>query len=790
MQSQPSSESPTATVGREALVALGVALVLYGAIAIAWGESGRFLKYPVAAAQWANGTLQPERLVDFSPVYLALHRVLGGVSSGAPESGVAVAWLQVLTVALATAGLWWLMSQFEIERRWRLAAIACWLLNPSLLVYANILEPEAILIGLEVALLFVTARALARDGVPGARECVLMAGVAVLATLTRPTLLPAGLAMAGALWLRYRGRPKVGARVGLIVALLVMAVIGLTVRNGLVAKSWSPSVMNPGTVLYEGNNPMSWGNSAAYPPAVYELGVAGESDAAHQSYRVLARLSTGDPDLSVGGVNAFWVGKALDYITDHPGRFVRLLGVKLDAIARAEREHDLGPAEAIDRWLQQHWIIGVPMSLVVFLAIWGLAVSLSRWRELLVLLVITLTQVASMMVLYPSARQRLTLLPCLVILVAVALQDLGRRGRQGLLTGALLLALGAAWIPATDRQADRRHERAGLAQGRTLLLQAQRARDAGRLDEAVRTSTRAYVAAPELLARSRLADLPLDEEAIRTSAGHLASGSPSQQFDAARLDHLIGDLDGARAVFESLEGEDFLRSAVSSSRPEVHRAELELRAGRREQALELLDATLDESPGEPFALALRAVTSRVPGRDGASADEPALRSDVDELALRRDVDELALRRYVDELSADMLLAESEVIVGDSRAAASRLAPWLDELTDAGEPARRLRLLHIRALTAIDPERAEGRYVSLMRTGGEPVLFEEEIVSLFESAANARPADLEAQWLFVRILRQYGRFEQAGARLDDLPEAMLADPRLQQERRLLRAVTVR
>ena len=649
----------------------------------------------------------------------------------------------------------------------------CWVLNPSLLIYTHILEPEALLIGLEVALLLLVALALARDRPPLWGRCLVIAVVGALATLIRPTLLPAGVAASLALMLRFKGQPRSSARLA-IVGVLLVAALGLTIRNGLVAGSWSPTVMNPGTVLYEGNNPTSWGSSAAYPPGVYELGAAGESDVAHQSYRMLARLSTGDDRLSVGGVNSFWISKSAAFTADHPGRAVRLLGVKLDAIARSEREHDLSPAEALDRWLRQHWIVGVPISIVVFPAIYGLGLAVRSWRQHLVLLVIVATQVASMVILYPSARQRLTLLPCLVVLAALAFQQLARQRRRGILVGALLVALGLAWLPATDRQADRRHHRGGLAQGRTLLTQAQQARDAGDLARAVELSTRAYVVAPDLLERSRLADISMNEQRIRASAEELSLGGPSERFDAARLLSLLGDSLAALDRLEDLQDEHLVRAAVRSSRPEVHAARLLVRDGQRQEARVLLDSALERAPGEPFALALRSVLAKSPsadsGRSGGSVGS----------------DERALRRYVDDLSADLLLADAERLVGARRASARRLEPWLERLSSVGEEARRVRMMHVAAVAGFDPERAAGLYLELMRLGSEPVLFEDEVVEVFAMSARREPVDPDAQWLYLRILRQYGRLADASRHLRELPEEVVADPRVQQESRLLRA----
>ena len=68
--------------------------------------------------------------------------------------------------------------------------MVCWLLNPSLLVYTHILEPEALLIGLETALLVLGAVALSRDRAQSVSwgQCVALALVAAGLLFAAPGL--------------------------------------------------------------------------------------------------------------------------------------------------------------------------------------------------------------------------------------------------------------------------------------------------------------------------------------------------------------------------------------------------------------------------------------------------------------------------------------------------------------------------------------------------------------------------------------------------------------------------
>jgi hypothetical protein len=100
--------------------------------------------------------------------------------------------------------------------------------------------------------------------------------------------------------------------------------------------------MNPGTVLFDCNSPIAYGGGAAYPPIVDR--VAGmdpaEIDATHIAFRRIARLATGR-ELTPDEVNRYWSGKAFDYISDHPGRYVQVVARRALHVFHRHRWNDL-----------------------------------------------------------------------------------------------------------------------------------------------------------------------------------------------------------------------------------------------------------------------------------------------------------------------------------------------------------------------------------------------------------------------------------------------------------------
>jgi 4-amino-4-deoxy-L-arabinose transferase-like glycosyltransferase len=118
-------------------VAVGAACLGHGLLAYTFVARPIFDKYPVAAAELAQGSggILPS---DLSPLYLVLHLLL------LPEPGVVMRFLQVVLGIAASAAVASLALRFD-GRRGALLAGAAYAFAAPLVLYEATLEPDALL---------------------------------------------------------------------------------------------------------------------------------------------------------------------------------------------------------------------------------------------------------------------------------------------------------------------------------------------------------------------------------------------------------------------------------------------------------------------------------------------------------------------------------------------------------------------------------------------------------------------------------------------------------------------
>jgi tetratricopeptide (TPR) repeat protein len=520
--------------------------------------------------------------------------------------------------------------------------------------------------------------------------------------------------------------------------LLVLLALGL--RNGLAADSYSPLGMNAGFVFFEGNNPLSSGRSAVYPPLVGELNIegGGQPDAPHLAYRRVAEQSSGRA-LSTAEANRFWRRKALDFIADHPGRFLALSGSKSWFVLHEHRRHDLVPAERYEQRLRALRIPAVPLAIVWPLALFGLAVSLPRWRELLLLYALLASQTAVLVLVYVSERQRLPLLPCLVFFACAALTHAAtapRRRVAGLAAATLLFAALLTRPNAVIRED--RHVWAAYQAREQVWQGAFRLRDEGRLDEAAQASVLAYAAAPWLRDYSRPAGLGFlpGEFAERALAALGAEDDhPSRRFDRAQLLIDAGRWEEAETLLHRLvsEGDRFDRGPLQSSQPLYYLARIAAVRGRPEEALGYLGRALEAAPGDPFVMAeLSALTG-----DGAHRQ--------------------TIARYFSEIEAARLTGMAQLELGTRDRGVAELSRAVQLLPELW----RTKIYLAAALGAQgNGEAAIQRYREAMAQRNDPALLEGRIVPVFAAAAAGAPGGALAHFQYGGVLAQFGRYDEA------------------------------
>jgi chromate transport protein ChrA len=135
-------------------VGIGTALALSWQILRLPPEVHQFQKYPAAALQFLHGASPPERLLDFSPLYLGLHIAVFRLFPN-PTSWIAA--IQIGLLALAAALLYRLLRR-TVGAPFAWVGVAAFALNTSLAIYGYLFEPESLMALLLVALALAATR--------------------------------------------------------------------------------------------------------------------------------------------------------------------------------------------------------------------------------------------------------------------------------------------------------------------------------------------------------------------------------------------------------------------------------------------------------------------------------------------------------------------------------------------------------------------------------------------------------------------------------------------------------
>ena len=739
------------------LAAAAAALAVHALVASLVEVPGVFAKYPRAAEHYLAGELPEERLMDLSPLYFELAVAAARLAPGRAEH--LVRGLQTVLVAAAAGFLAALLERRAGRAVAALGALA-FLLDRHVLVYERILEPEGCLLFFMVGCLFFVDR-----GRGGALVAGLFAGASLM---TRPTFLP--LFALVPLYLKLRGAPWVRAA-ALFAAPVAAALALLMLRAAVVTGDPRTPVMNPGTVFYEGNNALSHGTSAVYPPVVRELLDAADErpDVAHEHYRAVARAAAGQ-DLPISRVNAYWSGLAAAAARDAPWRALGLLREKLRRAFHAYRWHDVTVAWRYDRALR---LPSVPFALLSALALVGMALEAPRWRPAMLFYGLALLQLAVMLVFYVSARQRLVWLPALLYFAAVTLERLRRGGgRRGLLVAIVLLLCVSLALPdelARDDDYLRSGHHEAQARLEALAAAARQEPVAAHVDlalDALRHApwvewVPAYFPQAERSADERLAEL---------LAADAAAGPASAAFDRAVVFLRAGRLEEAAALLSELAAaeSEVYRGARQPSQPRFYLARIAALEGDRERAVRLLEAALGRSPGNPFVLAELSVMT----------GDPRYRQ--------------RLLRLQGAIDGRYLAGRALFVHGRASAAVAELAFVVDRL-----PEFRTGRIYLAAALGAAGRVDEGaaHYLEAVRRRPDPLLLSAPVSDLFRRWAALHPDDPRTRLVAAHVLHEHGRFREALTLLEGMegpPDSLrkAADEEIRRLRRALRAAAQR
>ena len=531
-------------------------------------DQGFFAKYVWFADRILGGTI-PARVGDLSPAYLWLI-----VAFRALHMSVA-AMRDVQIVALGGAALLCGVAARRIAGP--IAGIAAAVLvfaNRAALVTATELEPETLIL----LLLAGTLAALAYERMALAG---LLLGIAITA---RPVAVVALLLVT--IWL-YVGRALSPSRRAespphiFLAAALLPVLIVLTLNRA--------TIMDPGTVLYDSNNPLSTGCAIVLPRIVADLDREGpEPDYLHVAYRLVAARATGQAP-SPRLANRYWARKALSWMGTEPLAAARLFATKALLSIQSYDVYDLATT-----WRKAGELAGWPF--VPFGALTALAVAaLVLRRSRIDLVTVSLFAIASIAVLIAfnvTSRQRDALLAPLAILAGIGVAEMARRAGSQPAQGR---AKSPSYIIA-----------AGAVVAGALLLQVET--NVQREDTYVwRTSIAAAMIDPARASVLRTAEPPLvDAATLRATALSVPAANEPLRFDAAIALEKAGAWREADAVLATLTRYVPHRDNHAVSSVAFYRGRAALHLGRDPRPF--LARARDDSPADPNILALTGVT--------------------------------------------------------------------------------------------------------------------------------------------------------------------------------------
>ena len=482
-----------------------------------------------------------------APLYPYL---LGGLKLvfGADLWAIKVVQIALGSVACAfvylAALLWFTGSPHR--RAIAIASAAMLAIYPPVIFYDAIIQKANLGLVLTALLLWLLARACAMPGLWRSAAVGIVLGLLML-TREESILLVPVLAIV----LAIRGR-TLASRHGMLIApaaLLLGAAVTLApvgIRNHHVGGRFVLTTSQAGPNFYIGNNPNATGMYAPLRPGRSNTPFE-RRDAFELAEQALGRT------LTPSEVDAYWRGRAFDFITGDPIKWLRLIGrkalllVNAFEIPDAESQEFAARSSSLLRGLGTTWHFGV----LVPLAGAGLVLTWSQRRTLWPLYLVILTTAGAVVLFYVFGRYRSPLIPMLMPFAAAAV-ILGiacareRRFPALALAGAAALPLAIlANLPLFDRQ----QELAAICSNAGSSLA-----DAGDDAGAITLFREALALKPDLpdtianmaQAQARLGRLP-DALASMQQALAMRPDDPRMHFRIGTLKAQLGDLPAATA---------------------------------------------------------------------------------------------------------------------------------------------------------------------------------------------------------------------------------------------------
>ena len=545
-------------------------------------DQGYFAKYLTFADQILAGNIPTHRLGDISPAYLWFMVALRAIGLGV--NAIRDLQLVMLTVAALFCAL-----AAKRTGGWVAAIVTAALIlgNRAGLIVGAELEPEALIFILNAAAILAVVR-----------KNWIAAGLLIgLSTTARPVAMLTIILIAGWAFLEsWRSAAKVVAAAAVPIVTILLFNASLTGHL---------FIMQPGSQLYEANNPLATGCAGVLPRIVHDLeSTTREPDYLHVAYRLVAARATGTP-VDAQASNRYWSRKALAFMTLYPVAFMELVGWKAILSVHHYDVYDLLTTKRKSLELARY--PAIPFGVAFVLSALAFAFRRDR-RELIPIALFSVATFIALIAFNVSSRQRNALLAPLAVLGGIGAAEIvalarARSERSLFAFAGLMIATPLLGIEGTPMREDAYNWWSFMraSEARQEAFAARRHGDHARaIDLASAASvldpSQPQLVSDKLLARTALAMAEqLDE--------------PPRLFDAAVALQKAGLWRESEAVLASIDDYRPRREnrAVSSVAYYRARAALHLRAPKK-----VVDGFLDlaerEAGGDQNVLALRALT--------------------------------------------------------------------------------------------------------------------------------------------------------------------------------------
>lgn len=232
------------------------------------------------------------------------------------------------------------------------------------------------------------------------------------------------------------------SRIGFFCAGIALMLLPVGFRNLAVGGEFHLTTYNAGPNFYIGNHS---GADGTYQPLIQ-----GRADVKYESSDAgdLAEQEVGRR-LTPGEVSRYWLQKALRYIRDEPGHWIRLMARKVLLLLNRVEIADTYDQYSYARWSVLLRLLNpiLHFGILVPLAISGMYFTRERWRSLWVVHGILVVYAGSVALFFVSSRFRLPLVPALLLFAAAGLVGLVsavRSSRRRDLALCFILAFPAA----------------------------------------------------------------------------------------------------------------------------------------------------------------------------------------------------------------------------------------------------------------------------------------------------------------------------------------------------------